>query len=315
MIVSSLRKRFLVPLDLSCNETGRTYIYIYIVSISLSRKIRPIIFLPSRILSELPRIRGSRRFASKNEDNFPPISSFQLSQSSLKQYFYPFQLQKSTYDFSLPWKEFIFIFILDKVRIIGYNSIRGQNVFPPKKKKKRRTKISFVQTHSQLSDPSLLRSNTKYSFLRSLYSFAPSPSPPPPKISSFSKRNAQYSRENMSEIFRDFSRVRVANRITPLSALPSGGDTLDVLCYRDSGWRRGGGEGGAQKGRNILWAAAPESLIRIYQKDWLLHCGPRSASVLLAIAIRNAFPWLRILTFRGMQRPGHNAPANLSDSS
>lgn len=47
----------------------------------------------------------------------------------------------------------------------------------------------------------------------------------------------------------------------------------------------GSAGGAAAKGRNTL-SSSNESLIRIYQKDWLLHCGPRSASVLLAIAIR-----------------------------
>lgn len=177
------------------------HIYIYIVSISLSRKIRPIIFLPSRILSELPRIRGSRRFASKNEDNFPPISSFQLSQSSLKQYFYPFQLQKRT--ISLSREKNLYLYS-SSIKYGLSDIIRyGDKMFSLQKKKRNeeRKYPSFKHIHNSPILPSFVPTRNIAFF--EAYILSPHlPLPPPPQdFIIFKEECAIFTRKHE----RDFS--------------------------------------------------------------------------------------------------------------
>lgn len=179
-----------------------------------------------------------------------------------------------------------------------------------KKRNEERKYPSFKHIHNSPILPSFVPTRN-IAFFEAIFFRPISLSPPPPRFHHFQRGMRNIHEKTWARFFgiSRGSESRIALRHSPLFHRAG----IRSMCYVIG--IAGGGKGGAQKGRNILWAAAPESLIRIYQKDWLLHCGPRSASVLLAIAIRNAFPWLRILTFRGMQRPGHNAPANLSDSS
>lgn len=137
-------------------------------------------------------------------------------------------------------------------------------------------------------DPPLFEKSEIYTISLSLGTFGRKKYITCPKTNEYNVcnvRNNAWAREKRHgpsrRVFRRGSSARVReSHYATLLSFPSSGNTLDVLCYRERGLAEP-----AAKGRNTL-SSSSESLIRIYQKDWLLHCGPRSASVLLAIAIR-----------------------------